>query len=145
MISRMVGNAVFWLNALPVNSGMFCTISPQTLMTGTTIDFKKYWKIEFGPYAEAHKKTFPHNSMQSRTEPAIWLGPTGNLQGYYWFLNLRTRIRIKRRTFTTLSVPTRIIERVHARTDADNQNTALDFFDRLGNPIPYDDTPDDNN
>ena len=45
MISCMVGNAVFWLNAPPVNSGMSCTISTRTLMTGTTIDFKKHCKI----------------------------------------------------------------------------------------------------
>ena len=83
--------------------------------------------------------------MQSRTEPAICLGPTGKLQGSYWFLNLRTGRHIKRRTFTPPSVPTRVIDRVHALIDADNQNPALDFFDRLGNTIPNGDTPHDKN
>ena len=114
-------------------------------MTGTTIDFKKHCKIEFGAYAKAHDKTFPRNSTQPRTEPAICLGPTGNLQVSYWFLTLCTGRRIKRRTFTPLPVPTRVIDRVHALVDADNQNPTLDFFDRLGNPIPYGDTPDDEN
>ena len=61
----MVENAVFWLNALPVNIGMSCMISPWTLMTGTTIDFNKHRKIEFGAYANAHKKSSyetPHNT-----------------------------------------------------------------------------------
>ena len=34
---------------------------------------------------------------------------------------------------------------MHALADADDQNPALYFFDHLGNPIPYGDTPDDNN
>ena len=114
-------------------------------MTGTTIDFNEHFKIEFGANAEAHKKNFPQNSTQSRIEPAICLVPTGNLQGSYWFLNLRTGRCIKWRTFTPLPVPTRIIDRVQALTNADDQNLALDFFDRLGNPIPYGDTPDDEN
>ena len=67
MISCMVENAVFWLNALPVNSGMSWKISPRTLMTGTTIVFKKHCKIELGAYTEAHKENFPRNSAQSHT------------------------------------------------------------------------------
>ena len=34
---------------------------------------------------------------------------------------------------------------MHALADADNQNPDLDLFERLDNPIPYDDTPNDNN
>ena len=73
------------------------------------------------------------------------LGLTGNLQGYYWFLSLCTGRRIKRRTFTPIPVPTRVIDCVHALADADDQNSTLVFFDHLVNPIPYVNTPDDNN
>ena len=34
---------------------------------------------------------------------------------------------------------------MHALANADNQNPAHDFFDRLGNTIPYRDTPDNDN
>ena len=37
------------------------------------------------------------------------------------------------------------IDCIHALADANNQNPAHDFFDRLGNPIPYGDTPNDKN
>ena len=67
IISRMLENTVFWINALPINSGMSYTISPQTLMTWTTINFNKQCKIEFGIYAEAHQKNSPQNSTQSST------------------------------------------------------------------------------
>ena len=51
MIYRMIEKSVFWLNALPINGGMSSTISPRTLMIGTTIDFSKHCEIEFGAYA----------------------------------------------------------------------------------------------
>ena len=135
----------FGLNVLSINSGTSCTISLRTLVTGTTIEFSKHCKIEFGAYAEAHKKTFPQNSTQCHTELTISLGPTGYIQCSHWFLNLLTGRRIKQCIFTPLPVPTHVIDRVHALTDADNHNPALDLFDRLGNPIPYIDTPNDNN
>ena len=95
IIFCVVEKDAFCLSALPINSGISCMISPQTLMTGTTNDFKKLCKIEFEAYAKEHKKLFPHNSTQYRIEPAICLGQTGNLQGSYWFLNLCTGRRIK--------------------------------------------------
>ena len=104
----------FWLNTLPVNSGMSCTISTQTLMTGNKIDFNKNCKIEFGAYVEAYEKKFPLNSTQSHTEPVICLGPIGKLQCSYWFLNLRTVFHIKQHTFSLLPVSTRVIDRVQA-------------------------------
>ena len=64
----MVENAVFWINGLPIKSGMFCMISPKTLMTVTIIDFKKHCKIKFNAYAEAHEKSFhatPRNPAQN--------------------------------------------------------------------------------
>ena len=67
----MVENTILRLNALPVKSGTSSTISPQTLMTGTTIGFKKHCKIQFSAYAEAHEKTFPYNFTQYRIEPSI--------------------------------------------------------------------------
>ena len=48
-----------------------------------------------------------------------------------------------KRTFTPLPVLTRIIDCKHALANADDQNPALDLFDRLGNPIPYGDTPNE--
>ena len=100
----------------------------------------KVWRIHQGT-----QKLFPRNSTKSRTEPAICLGPTGNLQGSYWFLNLHTGRRIKRRKFTPLAVPTRVIDRVHELSEADDRNPAIDFFDHLGNPIEDGDTSNDDN
>ena len=56
MISCMVENEVFCLNALQIYSGMYSTISLRTLLTGITINFSKHRKIQFGAYAEPHQK-----------------------------------------------------------------------------------------
>ena len=53
---------------------MSCTISPRTLMIGTTIDFLKHFKIEFGSYAEAHKKNSSKlNEITNRTRYLPWI------------------------------------------------------------------------
>ena len=68
MISCMVGNAFFGLNPLSANSGMSCTISPWTLMMGTTIDFKKHWNFNLAHTPRRTKKPFhktPRNPAQN--------------------------------------------------------------------------------
>jgi hypothetical protein len=50
--------------------------------------------------------------MQSRALPTICLGPTGNFQGSYHFLNLLTGLVIKRRAFFELPAPQSVIDRV---------------------------------
>ena len=44
----------------------------------------------FGSYCKIHEENTPTNSMKLRGIPAICLGPTGNIQGTYSFLNLAT-------------------------------------------------------
>ena len=50
--------------------------------------------------------------MRSRALPAICLGPTGNFQGSYHFLNLLTSLVIKRRAFVELPAPQSVIDNV---------------------------------
>ena len=120
MISCMVENTVFWLNALPVNSGISCTISPQTLMTGTTIDFKKHRKLNLAHLPRHMKKPFhatPRNLTQNllsaldqHETSKVPIGSSTSVQD-----TASNKI-----TFTPLPVPTRVINRVHALANADN-------------------------
>jgi hypothetical protein len=50
--------------------------------------------------------------MESRTTGAISLGGTGNIQGTYKFLSLRSGEIVVRRAWTKLPVPRDVIERV---------------------------------
>ena len=68
----------------------------------------------FGSYCEVHEDNAPTNSMKSRGLPAICLGPTGNIQGTYSFLNLSTGLVIKRRRFVKLPAPDSVIKRQYS-------------------------------
>jgi hypothetical protein len=88
MIIEMMAHVVLWLNAFPPASGVSTTYSPRTIMSGTALDFTKHCQIPFGAYTEVHEDKGKTNTMDGRTHPAIYLGPTENLQGSYKFLSL---------------------------------------------------------
>ena len=69
-------------------------------MTGIKLDYSKHCRLPFGSYVQVHDEPSPTNSPTARTVGAITLGPTGNLQGGYKFLNLRTGKKITRRDWT---------------------------------------------
>jgi len=76
--------------------------------------------------------------MKPRTILTICLGPTGNIQGTYSFLNLLTGLVIKRRCFTELPAPDSVI-------NADNNGVSrnLVFAERPDNPFAWpDNSPD---
>ena len=78
--------------------------------------------------------------MKTRGLPAICLGPTGNLQGTYNFLNLSSGLVIKRREFVELPAPDSIIQRVNSLAGKNSIASNLIFADR--NQVPFD-WPDD--
>ena len=97
MITEMIYNCVLWINTFPPKGGVSASISPHTLLTGVKFDYNCHCKLAFGAYAQVHEETFSTNSQQARTMGAICLGPSGNLQGGYKFMNLRTGNKLIRR------------------------------------------------
>ena len=63
-------------------------------MTGKIFDWKKSYKLHFGAYAQVHKDTNVTNTLEERTQEAICLGRTGNLQVTYNFFYLRSGKRL---------------------------------------------------
>jgi hypothetical protein len=98
-IVELINFVVLWLNAFPPASGISQTYSPRTIMTGTTLDYKKHCRLSFGAYVETHEENKPSNTLKERTQAAICLGPTANFQGSYKFLCLRTGRHIARKQF----------------------------------------------
>ena len=66
---------------------------------------------------------------------AICLGPSGNMQGSFDFLNLRTGTRIHRRRWTPLPMPQDVIDRVNQLGSGDGMPKLLTFYDRHGNAV----------
>ena len=72
-----------FLNAFPPKSVLSNIYSPCTIITGKSLDWKKICKLHFGAYAQVHEDRNVTNALEERTQVAICLGPTGNLQGTY--------------------------------------------------------------
>jgi len=139
LIVETVYNAIFWLNCFPHKNGIHPTLSPRTIITGSTIDYNKHCNLQFGTYAQVHE---PHNnSLLPRTTGAIALRPSGNIQGGYFFLSLTTGKRIIRNKWTILPMPAEVIATVHQLAAACKKYKGIVFTDKNGNVI--NDTNDD--
>jgi hypothetical protein len=135
IVIDMMQYAVLWLNGFPPLSGIYQTFSPRTIMTGTTLDFKKHCRVPFGAYVEAHEDYDTTNTMAERTRGTICLGPTANFQGSYKILCLNTARRVTRKQFKELPMPTSVIKRIANIAEREKQGEDLIFTDRNGNAI----------
>jgi hypothetical protein len=108
-------------------------------MTGTTLDFAKHCKLPFGAYAEAHDEYPQTNTMAERTHAVICLGPTGNFQGSYKMMCIKTGRTVTRKQFKELPMPDSVVTRIEAIASKEKQDTLLVFIDRHANPIGDDD------
>jgi hypothetical protein len=121
------------LNYFPTSASLDNGYSPRTLMTGEILNYKTHLSLKFGDYCQVHEQDEPRNSQLPRTQGAICLGPTRNLQAGFHFLNLRTGLPIKRYSWDKLPMPDAVIARVN-RLGA-GQPKQLIFLDRKGRPI----------
>ena len=79
----------FWLNSFPRKWGISKGYSPRTIVLGKNIDYNKHCQLETGQYVEVHKKS--DDTMKIRTEPDIYLQPSGNDQGGGYFMKIDNR------------------------------------------------------
>jgi len=133
LIVETVYNAIFWLNCFPHKDGIHPTLSPRTIVTGSTIDYNKHCILQFGTYVQVHE---PHNnSLMPRTTGAIALRPSGNIQGGHFFLSLTTGKRIIRNKWTVLPMPAKVIATVHQLAAACKKYKGIVFTDKDGNVL----------
>ena len=86
---KMVANMALYLNFSLVKNGISKMLSPKVILSREQINYQHY-KLLFGSYCQAHEDIAPSNSLAARTQGAIFLGSSGNLQGAQQFLNLKT-------------------------------------------------------
>ena len=101
-------------------------------MTGKALDWKKICKLHFGAYAQVHEERNVKNTLEERTQGAICLGPTGNLQGTYNFFSLRSGNKITRGQFTDVPTPTSVMKQVAEMVLAKKHNKGLIFENSAG-------------
>jgi hypothetical protein len=108
-------------------------------MTGETLHYKKHLNLQLGQYCQVHEEDQPQNSLLPRTQGAICLGPSGNVQGGYKFMSLATMKQIVRRSWDEIPMPTAVITRVNAL--GHDQPKQFVFTDRTGRLIGDISTP----
>ena len=143
IIKAMVGFVVMWQNALRSKSGISKEHSPRELVLRWQLDYKKHMKTRFGAYCEVAEHADITNTQRARTTPAVCLGPTGNMQGTYKFFNLLTGHVVKRRSFTVLPYPSRMIRLVNEWGKKSNKNNDLIFKNRKNEDFAWDDDDED--
>ena len=143
LIIEMVYAANYWINMFPRKGGISKTLSPRVLLTGQSWSYMMHCKLEFGDYVQTHEEH--DNSMAARTIGAIALHPTGNAQGGYFFFSLTTGRVLNRGRWTSLPMPSEVIDRVHRMARQEHGNNGLNFEDRNHNLLvdPDDDGDDD--
>jgi hypothetical protein len=90
MTVHFVLNVVTLLNFFPTKGGVSETMSPNNIMSGETLNYKKHLSPQIGQYCQVHEEDNPRDSQIARTKGAISLGPSGNLQGGLKFMALNT-------------------------------------------------------
>ena len=130
LLIHLLHHVVMWLNNFPVENGVSDWFTPRKIILRHKLNVKHHCKAMFGSYCEVHKENTPTNSMKSFGIPAICLGPTGNIQGTYSFLNLATGLVNKRRQFTELPAPDSVIKRVATLAQKNGVSPNLNFATR---------------
>ena len=78
------------LKLFPTKRGIPDSLSPKTIMSGETLDFKNHLRLQMEQYCHVHEEETPSNIQVPRTKGGIYLGPSGNLQSGYKFTALNS-------------------------------------------------------
>ena len=104
---------IMWLNAFPSNTQISRKSIPWELISRHKLDAAKHFKTPFESYCKVDDEPDPSYSMVLHTQPAIAMGPTGNLQESYKFFCLKTGMRIIRQVWTEVPMPQSVIDAVN--------------------------------
>ena len=86
-------------------------VSPRVKFTGRKPNYKKELGLAFGDYCECYNPAVVSNDVtQERSEPCIALYPTGNFSGSWWFLNIKSKRRVRRSNWTKMVTTDLVID-----------------------------------
>jgi hypothetical protein len=112
MTIHIVLNVFKLLIFFPTKGGVSDTLSPKTIVSGETLDYKKHLSLQLGQYCQVHEEENPRNSQIARTKGAISLGPSSNLQGGLKFMALNSGKKIVCHSWDVIPVLDLVIDRV---------------------------------
>ena len=123
MIIELVAMATRCLNGFPKEDGVSEHMSPHSIVTGRArVDYNNI-PLEFGSYVQLLDRSV--NTIRSRTIGAIALNPTGNKNGAYRFMSLKTGQVITKGPGSWTEVPVTDIAIAHVEALAKQEGQPL--------------------
>ncbi len=98
--------------SIPNRSRISDKWSPHKFVLRHKLDAKLHCRASFGSYCEMHVDPDIANTMDPRMKWAIYMGPTGNLQGSYKFLSLATKKIVTWRIFMEMPIMESVIKQL---------------------------------
>ena len=102
------------LNLFPVKGGILANYSPKQIMSGEVVHYK-FCSLPFGAYCQISEEAQPRNSLAPRTQGALALGPSGNVQRGHKFYTLNTGMVVVQKDWKVLPMPPLVIDRIHSK------------------------------
>ncbi len=102
------------LNLFPVKGCMLANYSPKQIMSGEVVHYK-FCSLPFGVYCQVSEEAQPRNSLAPRTQGALALGPSGNVQGGHKFYTLNTGMVVVQQDWKVLPMPPSVIDCIHSK------------------------------
>ena len=119
--------------------------SPRVKFSGRKPSYAKELSIGYGDYVESYDPTVVSaRAHKDRTEPCIALYPTGNANGSWWLLNIKTKKRVRRTNWVKMVTTELVINAMNSlsATEDDAEVEEEDVVPPLHVP---DDPPETNN
>ena len=128
MIQGCINNAIKTDNNIINQSGYSEQLLPTTIVTGIPPpNFESIISLKFGDYVQVFEGTT--NTNKSRTQGAIALYPSGNLQQGWIFMSLLTGREVHGKQWTQMTINQKVIDRVNALGEKDGQPLVADNFE----------------
>ncbi len=83
-------------------------------MTGEVVHYK-FCSVPIGQYCQISEEGHPRNGLEARTQGAIALGPSGNVQGGHKFYTLNNASIVVQQDWKALPMPQSVIDRLNAK------------------------------
>ena len=77
-----------YLGILTTTDGILTAISPREIMTGDTLNYKRYLAITFGQNFQIHEEENPSKNTRNNTRDAICMSPRENKQGGFKYMTI---------------------------------------------------------
>ena len=113
LLIHIVFFSVKILNYFPTKGGLSTVYSPKTIVSGKILQYKRHLALNIVQYFQVHEEETPRNSQAASKKAAIFLGPSGNTQGGFYFMSLQSAKKITRRIWDAIPMPDTVIARVN--------------------------------